>query len=662
MVGPSYANRLNKLDIYCVIDLLLHVPTRYQDYSKVSLIAEARVGDTITFHTQVVNAINQYSKSRKQMQLVKLKDESGSIDAVWFNQKYLLSTFRVGTNVRVSGEVKWFGSKKALIAPDYEPAKPGKGIHTGRLVPIYPETKGLSSKWIRSRIAATLPLVTDSIAEYLPKSDLVKHKLISLTKAINLIHFPENVNDAEDARLRLSFNELLFLQLESALRKKAWESTKEAFSIKVNSNQIHKFTDSLPFKLTKSQDRVIKEIRNDLAKPHPMNRLLEGDVGSGKTVVAAAACFVAFVNGHQSVLMAPTQILAKQHYETLTELLSPLNLRISLITSAGTKKGLGKPDVIVGTHSLIHKHASFDNVAIVVIDEQHKFGVEQRANLISKTGKNNFIPDILTMTATPIPRTVALAAYGDLDLSTLDELPSGRKPVVTWIVPTKKRKSAYSWIEEQIAKHDIQAFVVCPLIEESKNEKLQLVKAVKVEYKRIIKEFPKRKVGLLHGKLKTKDKDTVLDKFKAKKTNILVSTPVIEVGIDIPNATIMVIEASDRFGLAQLHQLRGRVGRGKKKSYCLLFTDNPSNKVQTRLNTLKEAKTGFDLAEMDLKIRGPGEIFGTRQSGFKELKIASWSDSKLIKNTKLIADSAINNPPKYTKLINYIATSQKIAN
>ena len=374
-----------------------------------------------------------------------------------------------------------------------------------------------------------------------------------------------------------------------------------------------------------------------------MNRLLEGDVGSGKTVVAAVASFAVFLNGFQTIIMAPTQILASQHYETFKKLLTSFGVRISLITSDIKKSDLGRNDVFIGTHSLIHNKVSFDKVGLVVIDEQHRFGVEQRKHLVKKSGT----PHTLTMTATPIPRTVALTSYGDLDLSVLTEMPKGRLKVTTWFVPETKRKGAYEWIKSRIKDHKSQVFIVCPLIEDSEFETMADVKSVTTEFEKLKKIFGGLKLGLLHGRLKPNEKAQILKDFRSGKTDILVTTPVVEVGLDIPNATIMVIEAAERFGLAQLHQLRGRVGRSEKKSYCLLFSNI---KYSKRLRAMEKMHSGFELAELDLKIRGPGEIFGTAQSGFPELKVASWSNYPLIKKAKDIASDIINNPSKYPKI------------
>jgi ATP-dependent DNA helicase RecG len=429
-------------------------------------------------------------------------------------------------------------------------------------------------------------------------------------------------------------------------RKINWKRNKVSNKLFVNKTEVNKFIETLPFKLTQSQNIAIDEILKDLERNYPMNRLLEGDVGSGKTVVAAAAAFAVFANGFQTVIMAPTQILAEQHYKTLNSIFEKYKVRVSLITSSSKKGEIGRSDIFVGTHALIHSKTDFTKVALVVIDEQHRFGVEQRKHLVKKSGT----PHILTMTATPIPRTIALTSYGDLDLSVLTEMPKGRQKITTWVVPNQKREKAYEWMKSQITKLKSQIFIICPLIEESEVETLADVKAVTTEYIKLGSVFPNFKLGLLHGKLKHGEKEKILNEFRDGKLDILVSTPVVEVGIDIPGATIMVIEAAERFGLAQLHQLRGRVGRSDAKSYCLLFSNFHSGNAYQRLKAMETMHSGFELAELDLKMRGPGEIFGTAQSGFPLLKVASWNNYILIKKAKDLAEEIVKNPNKYPKI------------
>ena len=657
LVGPVYIEKLKKLDIETVEDMLLHVPSRYIDFRLISKIGRAQLGEMVTIKGEIASIKNIYSKTGKKMQIAEIKDSTGQIEAVWFNQPFLINILQAGTKVSLAGKINWFGRKKALISPEYEKLLIGRlSVHTGRLMPIYPETAGVSSKWLRSRINDAFSKTKQNIEEHLPNSTLQELGLPGLVNTLEIVHFPKNLEEAQKGRERLSFDELLFIQLKSIYRKLAWQRNRVAHKLDVDRKQIAKLIDSLPFNLTSSQKRSIEEILSDLEKDVPMNRLLEGDVGSGKTVVAAMTAFVSFLNEKQSVFMAPTQILAEQHFITLKQIFDPFKLRVALITSAGIKSDPGRIDIFIGTHALIHRTIDFDNVAIVIIDEQHRFGVEQRTHLIKKSRNKTYAPHVLTMTATPIPRTIALTFYGDIDLSTLDELPAGRQPIKTWVVPPQKREKAYEWIAEQIKKDKIQAFVICPLIEESEKETMQQVRAATAEYENLKKIFPDLKIDLLHGKQSAKLKNKVLNNFKKRKSNILVSTPVVEIGIDVPNANIMLIETAERFGLAQLHQLRGRIGRREKKSYCLLFTESKTQKASARLSALQKTLSGFELAELDLKLRGPGEVFGTKQHGFAELKIASWQDKELIRKAKNIAEEAIENPKKFSKLLKKLKT------
>jgi len=636
LVGPSYALRLEKLGVTTLKDLLYHVPHRYLDFTLGSPISLAQPGEILALKGKVVSIKNQYTKAGRKIQIGEVEDRSGKITVVWFNQPFLIRTLYPGVEVSLAGKVGWFVNKKALVSPEYEVVRQGKEkIHTSGLIPIYPETSGLSSKWLRGRIRESLLLA--DISEYLPENILKKEGLVPLKVAISSVHSPQTLEAAEKGRQRLAFDELFFLQLASLGRKKAWQKNKAAHKFNVDEGELQKFIGSLPFGLTGSQKQAVREIAADLKKDFPMSRLLEGDVGSGKTVVAAIAAFISFLNGFQSIIMAPTQILASQHYQTLKELFAPYKVRVSLITGGAVKKELGRTDIFVGTHALIHKKTNFENVGFVAIDEQQRFGVEQREHLVKKGKGRGVSPHVLTMTATPIPRTVALTFYGDLDLSVLTELPPGRKEIKTWIVPPVKRAKALDWVQKEIGKQKSQAFIICPFIEESDKETMQSVKAVTEEYRELKKLFPKLKLGLMHGRLKTTQKDKVMSQFKEGEVDILVATPVVEVGIDVPNATLMLIEGAERFGLAQLHQLRGRVGRGKKESYCLIFSESASPRVLARLRALEKGISGFALAELDLKLRGPGEIFGTRQHGFPELKIASWQDVALITKAKKVA-------------------------
>ena len=661
----NYAKRLEKLDITTLRDFLFHLPSRYDDYSKITPIANAEIGELATIQGKITEITNTYTRSRKQIQRANITDDTGTISVIWFNQPYIAKTLKFGDMVSLSGRVQSDGFLSSLMAPDFEIIPDtGRTIHTGRLVPVYPETAGVSSKWLRRQVDKILQ-TSYELVEFLPEEEVKKLGLEPYEQALRQVHFPDTFETAEKARERLGFDELLLLYLANKKKRSEWQKKAlgHKFAVEPFAKDIDKFWELLPFTPTNAQRRAIHEIMTDLASPHAMNRLLEGDVGSGKTIVAAIAMFVAKLNGYQSVLMAPTEILAQQHYNTIQKLLSPLKVKVDLITGSkktvkytvtsnsylakerkniqNTSYNIQDTNILVGTHAVLSEKINYEKLGLVIIDEQHRFGVAQRS-IIREKGNN---PHVLTMTATPIPRTVALTLYGNLDLSILDEMPKGRKEIKTWLVPTQKREAGYKWIDEQIAKGD-QAFIVCPFIEES--ESLTTIKAATTEFEKLQKlVFPKLKLGLLHGKMRAKEKDAVLELFRTKKIDILVATPVVEVGIDIPNATIILIEAADRFGLSQLHQLRGRVGRGDKQSYCLLFTESSNAQTNQRLKGLEHIHNGAELAELDLKMRGAGELYGTAQHGRKWLKIASFGDMKLLELAKQEANTLF---PKLSQL------------
>jgi ATP-dependent DNA helicase RecG len=610
LIGPAYVRRLEKLEIITVRDLLYYLPFRYDDFSLVSKIADIQNGEAVTVSGTILEIKNIFTRGGFVLQQAKIDDGTGTLDVLWFNQRFLTRVIHKNDEISLSGRIELNGKKLVLKSPVYEI---GSKIHTGRLVPVYSETVGISSKWLRSRLAWLLKNV--QVEEYL---DPKIFDLMPLSTAIVQIHFPDNLENASAARKRLAFDELLWSHLQATVRKEELQKQCVGNRLEIVNirNKLTKFVDKLPFELTKSQKKVIGEIYEDLGKNTPMNRLLQGDVGSGKTVVAAMAMLATNLNGFQAALMAPTEILANQHFLTLK------NLGFDVGLATATIKKYDQAKIIVGTHALLSKSLNFSKLGLVVIDEQHRFGVAQRAALIEK-GTN---PHVLTMTATPIPRTIALTLYGDLDISILDEMPSNRLPVKTWVVPEKKREAAYQWIDKQ----NSQTFIICPLIEES--ETLATVKAATTEFETIKKLFPHKRVGLIHGRMK--DKNKVLTDFKNQKLDILVATPVVEVGIDISTANIIVIETADRFGLAQLHQLRGRVGRGDTQSYCLLFGEN-----HPRLKLMEKINNGMKLAEVDLKFRGPGQRFGTSQHGRWDLKIADFSDLELIEKARNAANS-----------------------
>ncbi|RJR25446.1 ATP-dependent DNA helicase RecG [Candidatus Microgenomates bacterium] len=652
LVGPTFAKRLGKLKIESIEDLINHLPFRYDDFSLISPIGKVQPGETVTVKGTIEQISNEYTKNGKKIQKAVISDSSGKIEVIWFNQPFLARTIKKGSLYNLSGKIEWFGRQKVLLSPEYEQLRGETGIHTGRLVPVYPETYGISSKWLRSRIKTALEYFKDSVEEFLPPDLVSKEGLLSEKEAVSEIHFPKNKESALKARHRLCFDELFLIQLAALLRKKEWQEKTVGKAFIIDEEKINDFILSLPFKLTSAQERVVGEILKDLRKAQPMNRLLQGDVGSGKTVVAAVAVLAAYLNGYSSLIMAPTEILANQHFKTLSQYLKPLGIEVRLVTGSRKMKAAGEnPEVVVGTHSLLFQDFDPKKIGLVVIDEQHRFGVEQRSVLAGK----GVSPHFLTMTATPIPRTIALTLFGDLDLSVIDELPLGRIKVKTWVVPKQKRQDAYSWIKKRVKDTKEQAFIICPLIEES--ESLASVKAVNKEYEILSKEvFPDLKIGLLHGRIKPKEKEEVLTKFREGEYDLLLSTPVVEVGIDIPNATIMLIEAAERFGLAQLHQLRGRVGRNNMESFCLLFTENEVLPVLRRLKTMEQTNIGMELAEIDLKLRGPGEVYGTRQHGFPDLKVASFADFGLIEKTRKAAEEVALKklePPLQSRLKNY---------
>lgn len=631
--------RLKNLDIKTYWDLLHYFPFRYEDHSIVSSIQHLQEGEKVTVKGTVVWAKNEFTRRGLKIQKVILADDTGKITLTWYNQPYLIRLLSPGTHLAASGEIKKYGATLTMEPKEYDVLKTidQETIHTGRLVPIYPEKKGLSSRTLREKIFFILKdyTATDGHAmqEIFPEEIIRFNDLIEESVAYQNIHFPKSKELAKKARQRLAFDELFIIQFAARLVRQEWE--KEAVGNRIQTKpyepQLNAFMRNLPFELTNAQKKVLREILLDIFKKYPMNRFLQGDVGSGKTVVAAIVAYLAFLNRFRTLFMAPTTILAQQHFQTLTYLFKNYPVSIALQTGARKTKNLDKNHIVVGTHALLSQKFLMRNVGFVVIDEQHRFGVRQRALLKAK-GIN---PHLLTMTATPIPRTVALTLYGELDISHLDEMPKGRIPVQTFLVPKEKRRAAYDWITKKVKQESAQVFIVCPLIEQSDHETMQSVKAAKIEYEYLSRKiFPDFKVELLHGKLKTKEKEEIMNNFARGALHILVTTSVVEVGIDIPQATIMIVEGAERFGLAQLHQLRGRIGRSTKQSYCFLFTEKEDPHIVRRLNYFSRNTNGMRIAEYDLEVRGPGEIYGTRQHGYLDLKIATFADYPMIEKTK----------------------------
>ncbi len=644
-VGPAIAQKLKKLNILTLQDLIYYFPFRYDDFSNISKIGELPPEQKITIQGVIWQIKNVRTRTGKFITQAQVADESGVVDVVWFNQSYLTKTLKAGMPVSLSGKAQVEGHKVKLISPQYEILKNllsthlstnQNTTHTGRLVPIYPETQSLSSKWLRAKIKEVLPIYLKTNPDFMPESVIKNQNLQKLETALFKIHFPTNYQQVELARNRLGFDELFTTQLLSQIRKRTWHQNQTAPKLEMEKEKIASFTSSLPFQLTDAQKRSMDELAADLAKSTPTNRLLEGDVGSGKTAVAALGAYMAAICGFDSLIAVPTEILAFQHFDSLKKMMAPFNISVGIWTASKKEPG----QITTGTHALLSSFKAKNPIGFVTVDEQHRFGVAQRAGLILNQSPK-LTPHLLTMTATPIPRTLALTLYGDLDLSVLDQMPKGRQKISTFVVPNNKRADCYTFIQKQI-KDDRQAFIITPFVEPS--ESMTSVKSATVEFEKAKNKFPAQiKLGLLHGRLKSKDKEKIITQFKLGKIDILVATPVVEVGIDVANASVILVESSERFGLAQLHQLRGRVGRGVHKSYCFLFTDSNQENSTRRLKSMEKVHVGFELAEIDLKMRGSGEIFGLKQSGFENFKIADLTDQKLIVQAqkearKLLAD------------------------
>jgi len=653
-IGPKYRNLLSKLGIFTIEDLLYHFPFRYDDFSEVKKIKDVQAGNLTTVQGVLGPVKNIYTRYRKRLTEAVVEDETGSLKIVWFNSHYLKKTLKPGQKYNFSGKINKYGSKLSMIAPSYELAGE-KTINTGRLVPIYPETSGLSSKWLRTKVKEVLDKEI-SLEEFLPEEILKDEHFPKFAQALQSFHFPGSLMEAGKAKKRFQLEEFFVELMKVEKRKQSWSEKLKANKItnnKKHQEKLEKLIENLPFSLTQSQKKALEDIFNDLDHENPMNRLLEGDVGTGKTIVAVMASYLTFLNGRNVLYMAPTEILARQHYETYKSLLEPLGVEITQLTSAAAKKPAKQPYIIVGTHALLYKE-KYQNVALIVIDEQHRFGVEQRAKLV-EMNEGDETPHLLTMTATPIPRTLALTIYGDLEISQLMPIPGRHKVVNTKIIPEKNRDEAFNWIKEK----GEQTFIVCPFIEESSHENLENVKAATAEFEKLQKGvFKGMDMGLLHGKLTSKQKREVVERFEKGEIQILVSTPVIEVGIDIPEAVVMVIESGDRYGLASLHQLRGRVGRGEKPGYCFVFVGSNNRTAYKRLKYLEEMNNGLALAEIDMEMRGHGDIYGVMQHGFKRFKVARLSDVKTLEKAKMYAQryfSEIDNHPNLLEKIYRVA-------
>jgi ATP-dependent DNA helicase RecG len=684
-IGASLAKAFARLRVRTIEDLLYHFPHRYDDYSSRTTIAELTVGATETVVGDIAEVKSFSTRTNLGGVNLVIQDDTGSLQITFFGQKWLVNQLKLGERIVVSGKVSAFNGRLQMNSPKWEPYREDALIHAGRLVPVHPLTKGMYERNVRTTIKKVIDAAVPLVSEYLPDEVRQRANLIPLAQALAQIHFPDDYKRLEAARYRLGFDEFLFIQLGVLQRKHLWQGV-PGYQLTLHQDVHADFLSKLSFQLTGAQNRVLDEIFADIQRPVPMARLVQGDVGSGKTVVAAAALLQAIANGFQGALMAPTEILAEQHYRGLKRILSQVRVprdakdlaehssewkqrldpeqlkrmhelkrllgmsdeedmdgagvRVALLT--GSLKGKerrrvlesiakGEVDLAIGTHALIQEGVLYNSLGLVVIDEQHRFGVEQRERLKSK----GHHPHLLVMTATPIPRTLALSIYGDLDASVIDERPPGRQPIKTKWIRKADTAKAHKHIRKEIAAGR-QAFVICPLVEES--DKLELASAVETQEYLQHEVFPDLQVGLVHGRMSQAEKDAVMTAFRDREFHILVATAVVEVGIDVPNATTILILGAERFGLAQLHQFRGRVGRGEHQSYCIVVSDVENDVTEQRLRALEDSEDGFVLADVDLKLRGPGEFFGRRQSGTPDLKMAQLGDTRLLHAARLEAE------------------------
>jgi len=635
-IGEQRERKLQKLGISTVEDLLTHYPREYKDRSEIVKIADLPMDEPSAFLAQVKEEGQNSRHGRMVYTRMKVYDETGSVGVLWYNQPYMKNSLKIGEWYLFSGKLQKKYGRKEILSPEVE--RIGENFAGGRIIPVYPATEGISQKMLRNLMEEALSQMQGGMREELPLWLRKEYKLAERNFAIENIHFPKTEQGFYDARRRLVFEELFILQTALFQLKNTLEDSGEGIILK-KKKALQEGEELLPFALTNGQKRVLKEMEKDMGSGKIMNRLVQGDVGSGKTAVAMVAAYWAIKNGYQATIMAPTEVLANQHFESFRKIFEPAGIRVVLLTGslkAKEKKEVlelvknGEAQMIVGTHAVIQKGVEYQKLGLAITDEQHRFGVRQRSTLTEK-GEN---VHTLVMTATPIPRTLALILYGDLDISIIDELPPGRQKIDTSAVDSRYHQRIYAFIQKHV-KEGRQAYVICPMIEE--NEKLE-VQNVLDYTEELTKELPECRVACVHGKMKAKEKQEIMDGFAAGNIDVLVSTTVIEVGINVPNATIMLIENAERFGLAQLHQLRGRVGRGSEKSYCILVSDTKTKVAKERMQTMTESEDGFVISEKDLKLRGPGEFFGIRQHGLPELKIADlYRDMAILKEAQSAA-------------------------
>ena len=646
-VGPNRVELLHKLGIFTLKDLIGYFPREHEDRSKPIPIAHLQDGEESLIEAVVVSKMTEVKTHTRKMTIYKLmvRDETGTCLLTWFNQSYLKNVFHIGETYKFYGKVKKIQNVIEMASPVFDREMRNK--NTGKIIPIYPTTYSLPQNTLRQIIENGLALVEGKLIETMPDYIMQKHQLLDINTATKQIHFPESFEKFNAARRRFVFEELLSMQVALLALKNKYkvEDKGIVFSKEVHMSDV---INRLPFKLTRAQTNVLEEIDHDMESEKPMNRLLQGDVGSGKTAVSIIAAYKAVKCGYQAAIMAPTAILATQHLESFRQMLEPFGIRCELLVSSITKKkkeeilealANGDIDVIIGTHALLEENVVFHNLGFVVTDEQHRFGVKQRTTIVEK-GQN---PDVLVMTATPIPRTLALILYGDLDISIIDELPPNRKKIDTFAVRKNMEERVNNFIKKNVDEGR-QAYIVCPLVEENEEMNLQSVTELAERYKKEV--FKNYRVEYLHGKMKNKEKDEIMDEFKKGKIDILISTTVIEVGVNVPNASVMVIENAERFGLAQLHQLRGRVGRGEYQSYCILKYEGNGEVIRQRMKVMTDTNDGFIISEKDLELRGTGEFFGTKQHGLPEFRIANlFEDMPILKEVQSLATHIIEEDP-----------------
>lgn len=651
-IGEQRYKMLNSIGIYTVKDLIEHFPRDYDDRTNIKKISELSLNESNTFKGHIAGSPENIRIKDKILTRVKISDDTGSIMAVWYNQAYMKNAFQEKTEYIFTGKLQKKYGRKELPTPEFEKiSQEGEVFSGGRIIPIYSGTKGLSQKLFRSLIKYTLEETSNSLYDFIPTWVRKKYCLCDRNFAVQNIHFPSDNESFFIARRRLVFEELFMLQI-SLLRIKISLNVGKKGVVFKNADCCKSMIESLPFELTNAQSKVFEEIKADLTSGMVMNRLVQGDVGSGKTVVAMLAAFIAIHNGFQAALMVPTEVLANQHLEAFKNVFDKFGIKTVLLTGTMTKKNKngvldeicsGEAQMVLGTHAVIQSNVTFKKLGIVITDEQHRFGVHQRGTLSDK-GDN---PHVLVMTATPIPRTLALILYGDLDISIIDELPPGRQKIDTRAVTSAYHERIYKFIKNEI-NNGRQAYIICPMIEESDKLDIQAVITYTEEIKNKI--FNEYNVACIHGKMKNQEKHSIMNDFANGVINILVSTTVIEVGINVPNSTVMLIENAERFGLAQLHQLRGRVGRSSEKSYCVLICDSKSEVAAERMKVMQNSNDGFEISEKDLSLRGPGEFFGTRQHGLPEMKIANlYKDIVVLKEAQSAAQELINLDPNIEK-------------